>query len=118
MLAFLDVSAKLFGLLEGQPERAGITGQFRRRPQHQNIDAVIFLAVVPQGSGNRAGGILGVPRLVPGPYALLKRLDNLRGDTGVNVNAGCGGSRGTHGSSSVKKRIGSNIQYPYHFWSG
>src|SRR6266851_2911421 len=50
---------------------------------------------MPQGTGYPAGGVLGVPRLVPGPHALLKRLNNLRNDAGVNVNAGCGGSCGT-----------------------
>jgi hypothetical protein len=42
------------------------------RPQHQDIDAPVGNSVPAQGSRDAACRMLGVPRLEPGPNALLK----------------------------------------------
>jgi len=63
------------------------SGLFRisGRPQHDDIDALLRDTVMTQRAGDPAGGMVGVPRLVPWADALLQVGDNLAGDAAVNV---------------------------------
>lgn len=88
MLAFLDVAAQLLRLLKGQPERGHKALKLGRCPQHENVDSLVGLAIVPQRSRDASGGVLGVPGLEPRPCASLKLFNDAIGDASVNVNAG------------------------------
>ena len=88
-LAFADMSAKLLGLPEGHPDRGAVACAYRSRPEHQDVDAVIGLAVVPKGLCDAPCRVFRVPGLHPGPHALFQIGDDLAGDAGVNVLPGC-----------------------------
>src|ERR1700730_9246585 len=78
-------SVMVEGLLEGEPQRAGVTLAHAGRPQHHHIDALVGDAVTAQQPRDPAGGVLGIPRLEPRADALLKISTNLVGDAAVNV---------------------------------
>ena len=91
------MAAEFLCLLEGKPNGASVTGDFGGGPKLQDVDSLVGLAVVPQGAGNPADGVLGVPGLHPGADALFELLDNAIGDAGIDVNAGSGRSgSGSH----------------------
>jgi hypothetical protein len=84
-LALADMPAELKRLLEGQPQRAGISLGHGGRPQHHDIDALVRDSVMTKRAGDPAGGVFGVPRPVPRADALLQIGDDLAGDAAVNV---------------------------------
>jgi hypothetical protein len=84
-LALADMPAELDRLLEGQPQRAGIALGDGGRPQHHDVDALVGKAVMTQRAGDPAGGVVRIPRPVPGANALLQIGDDLAGDAAVNV---------------------------------
>ena len=52
-------------------------------PEHQDVDAGISLAIVPQGAGDAPDGVLGVPGFDPRADALFEGGDDLVGDACV-----------------------------------
>ena len=84
-LALANVGAKLDSLTVGHPDRCGEALHAGRRPQRQNVDAGVGLAVVTQRSRDAPGGVFGVPGPDPRPYAVFEGGDDLRGDAGVHV---------------------------------
>jgi hypothetical protein len=79
------VGAKFDGLAVGHPDRCGEALHAGRRPQRQNVDAGVGLAVVTQRSRDAPGGVFGVPGPDPRPDAVFEGGDDLRGDAGVDV---------------------------------
>jgi hypothetical protein len=89
VFALADVGFQLACLLEGHPDRRGVTFLHRRRPQHQNIDAVIGNSVPAQRPRDTARRMLGVPRLEPRPDAFLKLANDLIGDALIDIRFHC-----------------------------
>jgi hypothetical protein len=50
-LSLADIAAKLQWLLERHSERSGETPLYVFHPEHQNVDALIGLAIAAQGTG-------------------------------------------------------------------
>ena len=84
-LAAANIAAQLQGLLEGQPMRAGIAFRHGGGPQHDNVDAIIRNAVVPQRASDFACRMFHTPRLQPGANPLFQIRDNLVRDPGINI---------------------------------
>jgi hypothetical protein len=74
------------------PDRAGIAFLEGGQPEYKNVYPLVWVAIVPQGAGDSPRGVLGVPRLVPGPDTGFKLRHNVGSDAGVNVRAGGGPS--------------------------
>ena len=89
LLALADVGLEFQRLLEGHPDRGGVSLRHRGRPQHQDIDALIGDAVAAQRSRDAPGGMLGVPWFHPRPNAFLKLAHDLIGDLLINVCSHC-----------------------------
>jgi len=85
MLALAHIAAELKRLLEGEPERAGITFHRGCRPQHHDIDPLVGNAVVPQRAGDFAGSMISGPWPHPGPHTLLEIRNNPVGDLGIDI---------------------------------
>lgn len=85
VLALADMAAQFLRLLESHPNRGAVALFLGFHPQHEDIDAGIGHAVMPQGPGDLPGGVVGVPRLEPRPHAALKVGDDFLGDSAVNV---------------------------------
>ena len=83
--ALTDVAAKLERLPEGQPERAGIPFLDGGRPQHDDVDALVGDAVVPEGACDPADGVFAAPWLHPGAHTLLEVGKDAGSDAAVNV---------------------------------
>ena len=83
------MGVKFDGLAVGHPDRCGEALHAGRRPQRQNVDAGVGLAVMTQRSRDAPGGMFGVPRLEPGPDAFLKLAHDLIGDTLINIGSHC-----------------------------
>ena len=67
----------------------GVTLFHRRRPQHQDIDALIGNAVATQGPRDARGGVLGISRLEPRPDAFLELGNDLIGDALLDIRFHC-----------------------------
>ena len=87
MFASAHIAPQLLCLLEGQPDWAGVTLGDSGAPQHNDIDALIGHAVVPQGTGDLACHVLGVPRPVPRAHAFFEVGNDLDSDAAVNIGA-------------------------------
>src|SRR6202035_4657248 len=85
LLALLDKTAGFLGLVEGKPDRAAIALVHGGGPQDQDVDSLVSLAVVTKRAGNPAGGMGGVPRLVPRADAGFQLGDDVARDAVVHV---------------------------------
>ncbi len=85
LLALADMRSHLGGLLVGHPDRRAVSAIHRGGPEHQDVDAVVGLAVMPQRACDAPGGVLSVPRLHPGPHALFEVGDDPVRDPAVDI---------------------------------
>jgi hypothetical protein len=85
VLALAHRAAEGFRLAGGHPDRSVVAGRDRFAPERDDVDPGIGLAVMTQRPGDPAGRVRGVPGLMPGPHAVLKRGDDPVRDAGVDV---------------------------------